>query len=56
MITLLFANATPSKGINAPVNPVSAFEAAALTWNVDEFSFVIVSVSPFTNEPVIASI
>ena len=45
-----------STAIKAPVCPVSALEAAALTWNVEESSFVIVNVSPLTNEPVILSI
>ena len=45
-----------STAIKAPVCPVSAFEEAALTWNVEEFSFVIVNVSPLTNEPEILSI
>ena len=55
-IALADVKAEPSKGINAPVRPVSAFELAAFTWNVVEFSFVIVNVSPSTKEPEIFSI
>ena len=51
-----FDKAEPSNGIKAPDTPVSAFEEAALTWNVEESSFVIVNVSPSTNEPEIFSI